>query len=45
MFLLYNISAHAYDPWQIYTGGAGEGAGFLKARCTAIANANLVFEG
>ncbi len=29
---------------QIYTGGAGEGGGFLKRTKTATANASQVFE-
>jgi len=32
-------------PKKIYTSGAGEGGGFLKAHCTAKANAAQVFEG
>jgi len=28
---------HENIPWQIYTGGAGEGGGFLKHAATDIA--------
>ena len=44
MMLLYNI-VYMNCPQQICTGAAGEYGGLLKARCTAKANANQVFQG
>jgi len=44
MLLLDNIVYMNYLQ-KIYTGGAGEGGGFLKVCCTAKAYATQVFEG